>query len=323
MTFDVTYLRQDPNVAAFVDYLETQRNYSEHTLNGYLSDITQFAEIMRDGDKELPIPWAEADKFTARKFVVFFQKQGLAPSSVSRKISSLKSFYRFLLREEVVSVNPFYGLISPKQRRALPSVMTLKEVERLLVAPGELQNATADTSKQDRSWLEYATVRDTAILEVLYSAGMRVGELCSLDESDVDIVSGVALVKGKGKKERLCPLGEPALNALTLAIDKKREMFEKGQFDVKAVFLNRFGKRLTARSVERLLKKYLTFAGLDPEMSPHSLRHSFATHLLDAGADMRSVQELLGHANLSTTQIYTHVSVERLKQVYREAHPRA
>ena len=173
-------------------------------------------------------------------------------------------------------------------------------------------------------WLDYAFSRDTAILEILYSTGMRVSELAGMNESDIDLLASVVKVRGKGKKERLCLLGKPAVKAMQAALEKRSTlagMFKRA--GLPPVFVGRTGGRLTTRSIERLMKRYLARANLDPRMSPHALRHSFATHLLDAGADLRSVQELLGHASLSTTQIYTHVTVERLKQVYNEAHPRA
>lgn len=317
-------IMNDPVVADFIQYLETERNASTHTVSNYILDISQFsAEIWPDTNP--PYKWSMADKFAARKFVMVFQKKGSAPATVGRKISSLRSFFRFMAREEVVRVNPFYGLLSPKRRKHLPTVMSLKEIERLLDAPQQIKAELLETpdSKQDKAWIEYAATRDSAILEMLYSTGMRVGELCKLDESDIDFISGVAVAKGKGKKERLCPLGEPALRALKTALEQKKLRQPDGAGKSRALFLNNKGGRLTARSIERLLKRYLIKAGLNPNISPHSLRHSFATHLLDAGADMRSVQELLGHASLSTTQIYTHVSVERLKSVYKEAHPRA
>jgi integrase/recombinase XerC len=229
------------------------------------------------------------------------------------------TFYRFLAREEVVSTNPFSGLTLPKKQQRLPKLLSVPEIERLLLAPGK------SLSSKPSLWERYAAARDTAMLETLYSTGMRLSELVGLRDSLVDLLSGVVKVRGKGKKERLCPLGAPAVKALRSSMsmrdDVRQSLGERGQ--APAVFLNKFGKPLAGRSVERMMKKYLLEAGLNPGLSPHALRHSFATHMLDAGADLRSVQELLGHASLSTTQIYTHVSVERLKRVYEEAHPRA
>jgi site-specific recombinase XerD len=198
----------------------------------------------------------------------------------------------------------------------------VSEVDQLLAAP----RALAEAEKPDSLFQEYVPVRDTAILEVLYSTGMRIGELVSMTENRIDILSGIISVLGKGKKERLCPLGRPAERALQNALSWRTDVWislgVKGD-PKNVIFLNRHGGPLTARSIERMLKKYVGYCGLKPTISPHALRHSFATHLLDNGADLRSVQELLGHASLSTTQIYTHVSIEKLKRVYEEAHPRA
>ncbi|MCX6993023.1 MAG: tyrosine-type recombinase/integrase [Kiritimatiellaeota bacterium] len=291
------------------------------------------------------------DKFSARKFIVHCQKQAAVATTVNRKLSSLRSFFKFLNREEHVTQNPFAGIISPKRGKPLPKVLTLQEVTRLLEAPRQVAAevyppchrqaslrrrqslhasgvATRALAKEPDAakhlWLDYAASRDTAILEVLYSTGMRVSELAGMNESDIDMLASVVKVRGKGKKERLCLLGKPAVRAMQTALEKRSTLIGISKCTGTApVFVGHTGGRLTTRSIERLMKRYLIRANLDPHMSPHALRHSFATHLLDAGADLRSVQELLGHASLSTTQIYTHVTVERLKQVYNEAHPRA
>ena len=244
----------------------------------------------------------------------------------SRKLSSLRSFYKFLLREQYVDANPFSGLPLPKKGRPLPKFLSVAEVNHLLNAPGVFwERNHKRVEGHRRAWGEYAWRRDLAILEVLYGTGMRVSELTSLSEDRIDLLSGVMSVRGKGKKVRLCPLGRPASRALRQAMDARGPIWTVMGRAGKPphLLLNKNGGRLTTRSIERLMKKYLTEAGLDPALSPHTLRHSFATHLLDAGADLRCVQELLGHSSLSTTQIYTHVSVERLKEVYDEAHPRA
>ena len=226
------------------------------------------------------------------------------------------------MREEYVPLNPFVGLQLPKKGSYLPTVLSMAEVNQLLAAP----HAMAENQPKKTIFEEYMPVRDTAILEVLYSTGIRVGELVGMAESQIDILSGIVNVLGKGKKERLCPLGRPAEMALQNALSMRSEVWnslgQKGD-PRKVVFLNKNGGAITARSVERMMKKGVAWCGLNPGISPHALRHSFATHLLDCGADLRSVQELLGHASLSTTQIYTHVSIEKLKRVYEEAHPRA
>lgn len=317
----------DPAVAHFLRYLEGERNASENTISGYLGDLAQFVESAWGAGARAPFDWGGADKFSARKFLVAFQKAGAAPATVHRKLSSLRSFYKFLVREDLVPNNPFGAVAAPKRGKYLPQVLSIEEITRLLDAPAQVlrESVKPDADPARRQWAEYAASRDAAILEALYSTGVRVNELATLSDSDVDLVSGVAKVRGKGKKERLCPLGRPAVAALHDAIQKRDALaFAKGGARARgrALFVNAGGGRLTTRSIERLMKRYLARAGLSPEVSPHALRHSFATHLLDKGADLRSVQELLGHASLSTTQIYAHVSVERMKAVYEKAHLR-
>ncbi len=317
---------EDPRVAGFLQYLDAERNASEHTVYNYLIDITQYALGVWGEEAKPPYAWGEADRFTARRFMVQLQKAGLAPASAGRKLSSLRSFYKHLVRESHVRLNPFAGLILPRKGKRLPKVLAPAEMERVLAAPAEWAKTVASPAGAiQKLFHHYAVARDEAILEVLYSTGMRVGELVALSDSSLDIYTGTVKVAGKGKKERLCLLGRPAQKSLQQALAARDEyravLNQRGS--APTLFVNRFGKRLTARSVERLLKKYLLHADVPLAYSPHTLRHSFATHMLDAGADLRSVQELLGHASLSTTQIYTHISVERLKAVYEEAHPRA
>ncbi len=313
---------RDPCVEHFVKYLEGERNASAHTIANYLMDIKQFVGLTWGDEAKPPYRWKEVDRLAARKFLVFFQKLEMAPATTGRKLSALRSFYKFLVREEYVPLNPFVGLPLPKKGSYLPAVLSMSEVERLLAAP----HAMAQGVQKKKLFDEYVPVRDTAILEVLYSTGMRVGELVGMEERQIDILSGIVNVLGKGKKERLCPLGRPAeialQNALSMRSEVWNELGQKGD-SRRVIFLNKNGGPLTARSIERMVKKYVAYCGLKPTISPHALRHSFATHLLDNGADLRSVQELLGHASLSTTQIYTHVSIEKLKRVYEEAHPRA
>jgi integrase/recombinase XerC len=317
---------EDPAVQQFTRYLEGEKNASPHTLSNYTRDIGQFTGLQWGLAARPPFAWNTVDRFGARRFLVHFQKAGCKPSTSRRKLSSLRSFYRFLVREELVELNPFSGVELPKRAKRLPRLLSAVEVGKLIDAPARVAKAeSVGASPRDKLWIEYACARDTALLEVLYSSGARISEVVGLTDRYVDILSGVIRVRGKGKKERLCPLGGPAVRALQAALELRDRyrtvMGLKGPGP--AVFLNRQGGTLTARSVERMMKKYLLAAGLDPKHTPHSLRHSFATHLLDAGADLRSVQELLGHASLSTTQIYTHVSVDHLKKVYDEAHPRA
>ena len=315
----------DPAVAQFLRHLRAERNASEHTLAGYLSDIHQFCLQVWGAQATPPFPWRTPDRYAARRFLAALQTAGRAPATARRKMSSLRSFFRYLVREDLVRDNPFGGLQQPRARRRLPKVLSPAEVTRLLAAPAARRQRTRPAREGLRAarFADYAALRDTAILELLYSTGMRVAELCGLTDARLDLLSGTALVRGKGRKERFCPIGRPAAKAVQAALDSRDRLLADRRLPrTQAVFINRSGGRLQPRSVERLLKSHLAEAGLNPDMTPHVLRHSFATHLLDAGADLRSVQELLGHAGLSTTQIYTHVSVERLKEEYGKAHPR-
>ncbi len=313
-------MEPDPDLSAFLDYLTGEKDASPHTLDHYSRDILQFAGFCWP-DQPAPYDWASIKKLQARGFLVEVQTSGAQPATTSRKLSSLRSFYRFLIREGRANLNPFSGLPQPKRARNLPPVLSPDEVIRLLEAPGRLLTP----SDHGKAFPEYQAARDTAILEILYSSGIRISELTGLTESRIDRISGVLRVLGKGKKERLCPLGDPAIRALDDALDA-REVFRMSlgaTGTAPALFLNKNGTALTNRSIQRMMKRALQEAGLPHDLSPHALRHSFATHLLDAGADLRSVQELLGHSSLSTTQIYTHVSIDRMKDVYRKAHPRA
>lgn len=320
-------MTDDPCVASFVAYLEHERNASPHTTANYLMDIAQFVRFAWSGDAQSPYAWEAVDRFKARAFLVDFQKRGSEATTTSRKLSSLRSFYKYLEREEKVPANPFTGLKAPKRARKLPAFLSSDEVTRLLESPLKLWAATEPSRTElERKRAEYCARRDAAMLEVLYSTGGRVSEIAGLQEPQVDLLSGIVRVRGKGKKERLCALGRPATKTLRASLALRNELWpelERRRSGERPLFLNHRGSRLTTRSVERLLKKYLAAANLNPGISPHALRHSFATHMLDAGADLRSVQELLGHASLSTTQIYTHVTMEKLKKVYDDAHPRA
>jgi len=317
------HFKDDKAVSAFLNYLAEERNASDHTISAYLRDIRQFAEFTWEGTSP-PYRWLRADRFAARRFLMTLQQYGSLPATTGRKLASLRSFYKFLEREELVDVNPFGGLRAPKKQRKLPDILSVKEVERLIAAPAKSLAGTKPRGGVSAPLREYAALRDSAILELLYSTGARVSEASGLTEKSVDLLAGVVTVKGKGKKERLCPLGRPACTALRGMLAVAAAIW-RNPVGGKAgpLFRNLKGGELTSRSIERMMKRYLAIADLSNEFSPHALRHSFATHLLDAGADLRSVQELLGHASLSTTQIYTHITVERLKRVYKEAHPRA
>ena len=306
----------------FLSYLRDERQGSEHTVENYQRDIVQF---VRNSLKcEISnANWASADIYQARSFIVFLQKEGLAKTSILRKISSLRSFYRYLVREEVVEKNPFIGITSPKKGKKLPKYLSVNEVGILLDTPEKYwKDAAQKGIAKDTESAIFAAKRDTALLEVIYSGGLRISEALGLNFGDMDIGKGIIKVKGKGKKERIAALGAPATKALKEYFDI-RVVRSSNTSSGAPIFVNKYGNRLTPRSFQRFMKNYLSASDLPTDITPHKLRHSFATHLLDAGADLRSVQELLGHANLSTTQIYTHISAERLKTVYNKAHPRA
>ncbi len=310
-------MTSDPLVAGFLAYLGAERNASPLTVRNYRTDLEHFAGWYREKFRQA-VDWTTLDQFHARGYLVHLTERRLARSTIHLKISALRSFYRWLVRTEQLKQNPLAGLTLPKKARRLPQFLTTKQVDALLEAPLTVPAARpAEPAQAAFQW------RDKAILEVLYSAGLRIHELVGLNDEHVDLLGEVVLVRGKGKKERLAPLGGPAVAALQSYLERRPSGTEHAPGRARPLFVNRSGGRMTARSIQRMLKKYLLAVGLDPSLTPHKLRHSFATHLLDAGADLRSVQELLGHANMSTTQIYTHVTPERLKKVYEKAHPRA
>jgi integrase/recombinase XerC len=295
-------------IAQFLRYLVSERNASELTIKSYREDLFAFVEWLQATTGAVPSPDALSPQ-DLRGFQAALQQAGYARSSISRKLAALRSFFKFAMREGLASSNPAKPLRNPRRQRKLPHVLTDEEVGRLLLAP-----------PADR----VDGLRDRAILETIYSAGLRVSELVGLQDGDLDRREQIIRVRGKGRKERICPLGSFALRAIEQYAHRRQRSPEAESLGRQApVFVNRFGNRLTTRSVGRLLEKHLAAAGLDARTSPHTLRHSFATHLLDRGADIRSVQELLGHKSLATTQIYTHVSAASLRQVYERAHPRA
>lgn len=318
------WIAADPCVGHFRTYLADERGASRHTVSNYLVDLAQFARMKWGDAAAPPFAWKTCDRFAARRFLVEFQKAGRKATTSGRKLSSLRSFFKFLEREGYAEVNPFGGVRAPKRTRNLPEVLSVEEVGRLLEAPERIcRRSSAQEPSDGKAAAKYACLRDTAILEVIYSSGARISEIAGANEADVDFLAGVMKVRGKGKKERLCPLGTPACRALRKTLEEAGALWPPAPRAQVPLFRNLNGRRLTPRSIQRMMKRCLLEAGLNPNFSPHALRHSFATHMLDAGADLRSVQELLGHASLSTTQIYTHVSVEHLKKVYEDAHPRA
>jgi integrase/recombinase XerC len=298
-------------LADFLRHLSLERHASGYTVKSYREDLAQAIEFFRGrapAGGELGV--TQITSRHLRAFTVWLHEQKYAKATIARRLAALRSWFRYLCRQGVLTTNPADGLRGPRQDRTLPTYLPEEQIVRLVESPA------AATSLD---------LRDRAILEALYSAGLRVSELTGLDLGDLDLAEGVATVRGKGKKERLAFFGGSALEAMKAWLAAREQLLvQKARTRTSpAVFLNKNGTRLTPRSVGRLLAKYLARAGLDPRASPHSLRHSFATHLLDRGADVRSVQELLGHRSLATTQIYTHVTTNRLKDSYEKAHPRA
>jgi len=283
----------------FAKYLEIEKNYSKHTLRCYRADLSELNTFFEGKDP------ASVTHLDLRRFLAELKMKGSAKRTIVRKLGAIRSFFRFLSREKHIRTNPADSIFTPKVDRKLPEFLDSAAAEKLVTSPG-LDSV--------------AGLRDRAILEVLYSTGIRVSELVGMNEENIDLISGSVKVRGKGKKERIALLGSEAQKAL-------RNYMRECQADTArtrgAVFLNNRGTRLTDRSVRRILDKYVKKCSIEQKISPHSIRHSFATHLLDNGADLRSVQELLGHKNLSTTQIYTHLGTQRIKDIYSRAHPRA
>ncbi|MBP7088708.1 MAG: tyrosine recombinase XerC [Candidatus Omnitrophica bacterium] len=282
----------------FLDYLTIEKNYSAHTIANYKKDLIEFKNFL-DSRKGEDIK--NIDYFLLRKYLSLLSEKQLGKRSLSRKISTLKSFFKFILREGIIKSNPASSLIYPRTDKPLPKFLTEQEVKKILdLADGK----------------DILSLRDKAILEFLYSTGARVSEAVSLKIENVDLISGVAKVRGKGRKERLLPLGEPAVTSIKRYLDVRQD---KSEF----LFLNKRNTALSDRGLRGIVYKYIKKAAIYLKASPHTFRHSFATHLLNRGADLRSVQELLGHTNISTTQVYTHLTIDSLKKVYLKAHPRA
>ncbi len=291
----------DARAQSFLQFLKTEKGYSEHTLKNYAIDLREFFGFL--GAKTLE----SVTYLEVRAYLAVLKDKNFSKSTMARKLACIRSCFKYLAREKVIQHNPASGIQTPKRDKKLPDFLNQEEMANLLDAPAS------------GSWEEK---RDKAILEMLYSSGLRVSELVSLNHSAVDLSGGLLRVQGKGKKERIVPVGRVAIQAMKdyFAIKPPRDT---GTSLEKSVFKNRLGGRLTDRSIRRMILKYTRRIALAKDVSPHMLRHSFATHMLDRGADLRSVQELLGHENLSTTQIYTHVTTKRLKEAYAAAHPRA
>lgn len=290
--------QKQTRISKFLNFLKTERNYSPHTLNNYERDIRFLLDFLKD---------RKIDRSAARDYLLALEKNRYARRSIARKLSSARSFFRWLRREKLIEQNPFEMLLTPKLPKKLPNFLYPEELQSLLEAPD---------LKDPRG------LRDRAILEIIYGTGLRVTEIKRMNIGDVDFDEGEIKVLGKGSKERIVLFGSHARQALDKYLKEGRPKLVAGKKSP-ALFINRRGSRLTTRSVERLIVHYAKAAGLNKKVTPHTLRHSFATHLLAGGADLRMVQELLGHVSLSTTQVYTHITKERLKEVYDSAHPRA
>ncbi len=306
---------QDDFIRQFIQYLSSERNASPHTCRCYQKDLEEFENFLKTHEMSVHTSgkpeWEKVDRITIRKYLSVLHRVN-KKSSIARKISTLRSFYRYLVREKLVSSNPAKAVSTPKVEKTLPTTLTVDEAFELMDSPSR------PLKKVLRAEAKSSALRDRAILELLYSSGLRVGELVGLSLKHLDLHLGIVRVMGKGRKERIVPIGEKAVSAIKVYLDQRGDP-ESGA----PLFVNLRGGRLTSRSVGRLIKKYTRVSGIVRKVSPHSLRHSFATHLLDAGADIREIQEMLGHASLSTTQKYIHLSPGKLMEVYDKAHPRS
>jgi integrase/recombinase XerC len=330
----------DSIIEQFITYLRAERHFSSHTARCYAADLDQFCVFLADPDappvggplgqtakgsngypnRKLAPPLSPdaleeqnrrllaVDTDLVRLFMSRLRDRNYCKSTVARKLATLRSFYKFVVRRQYLGSNPVAPIRTPKQEKRLPKFLDIEQIEKLF------SNCNTTT---------LLGARDRAILEMLYSTGIRVSELVALNIADIDLGTSVIRVRGKGKRERVIPIGPGAVKAVIHYLDLRRGILQTAKHDPDALFINKHGQRLSTRSVRRKLDKYLLEAGLDLSVSPHTLRHSFATHMLQRGADLRSVQEMLGHQSLSTTQIYTHLTDENVRKEYEKAHPRA
>ncbi|MDD5260048.1 MAG: tyrosine recombinase XerC [bacterium] len=288
-------------IEAFGKYLTYEKNESPHTVRNYRIDLQQFASFLAGIQIK---SFNEINHLVLRQFLADLNQKNYQKSSIGRKVAALKSFFKFLQKKKYLENNPAKVLHAPKQDKKLPKFLEVDEMRQLLQAPGDQG---------------FKSLRDSSILETLYSTGMRVAELTGLDLENIDFLSGLVRIRGKGAKERVIPIGEKALSVLYQYLDERARISR----ETKALFLNFHGHRITDRSINRLIDFYIKKTSVTKKISAHVLRHTFATHLLNAGCDLRSIQEMLGHNSLETTQKYTHVTMERLKKVYEKSHPRA
>jgi len=286
-------------IEKFEKYLDVEKNCSIHTLRNYKIDLKELTEFAKNKEPK------NITRLDIRHFLAELKKRGCSKSTIRRKMAAIRSFFRFLFREGYIKANPADSIFTPKPDKKLPEFLDYEATLKLVTSP-VTDNVLG--------------LRDRAILEVLYSTGIRVSELVSLNIENIDLIAGVVKVRGKGKKERMALLGNESQKSLRSYLREKSAL---GETERHAVFLNRFGGRISDRSIRRLIDKYVKKCSIEQKISPHSIRHSFATHLINNGADLRSVQELLGHKNLATTQIYTHLGSRRIRKMYSKAHPRA
>ncbi len=293
----------------FFDHLTVEKSASKLTISGYQNDLLQFFDFAAD---KYAVPREDLENEhinhkTAREYLAHLQAKGLSRATMARKLAALRSYVKFLCREGILDNNPIAAVSTPKQDKRLPKFLYPPEIEMLMGAP-DIQTTLGS--------------RDRAIMETLYAAGLRVSELVGMDMRDIDFEEEMIKVMGKGSKERIVPLGREAKKALLHYMNRRAKLLSRNKKTSEAVFLNRYAERLSARSVRNIINKYMQAAALTQQISPHTMRHSFATHLLNAGADLRSVQELLGHVKLSTTQIYTHLTRENIKEIHKNSLPR-
>jgi len=305
--------------AKFFRHLATDRGASVYTQRNYRQALDEFLRWHHEERKQ-DVTWEKLERDDFRAYLRFLGRHNLGRSAIQLRFSALRTFYKFLIRHGALAASPIKNLSLPKLGRRLPKFLTAAQMSDLLAAPLKLAPHPGEGKKGD-SRRRLTCLRDVAILETIYSCGLRISELCGLKAEDLDVSERLVHVRGKGRKERLVPIGEPAIKAIQ-AYWSALSQSPAGQSPV-FFAASRQPRPVSARDLQLRLKKYLAFAGLDPSISPHKLRHSYATHMLDAGADLRSVQELLGHAHLVTTQVYTHLTTERLKRAYNQAHPRA
>jgi integrase/recombinase XerC len=302
----------DELIDRYINYLQYERNASPHTIRNYRSDLEQFRDFLAEGKSQAPVKVASIDTLRIRAFLAHLYSNERKKTSVARKLAAVRAFFKFLAREHRLAANPAATVSTPKLDKTLPRIMTEEEMNTFLDQVGKAASSGGAM-----------LLRDRAMLELLYASGLRVSELVGLDLRSVNFGDALVLVRGKGRKERIVPFGSKAKQSLSDYLPVREKLLREWRTGDAALFLNARGRRLTARSVDRLLKKYVRALGPNIKVSPHSMRHAFASHLLTEGADLRAIQEMLGHKSLATTQKYTQVSIKQLIDVYDKTHPKA